>query len=73
MLECFTAPGTESEVGFGWANQVERLELLSDSAQDGGDVKLAIQATKAAASLYNQRLTALERMRQRGEKLGLKF
>ena len=73
MLECYMAPNTENEVGFGWTNQVERLELLSDKALQDGDAKLAIQATKAAGSLYSQRLAALERMRMTGQRLGLQF
>ena len=71
VCDHFDAPLTDCELGFTLASAIERLELLADQAKDEGDIKNQIAASKAAASIASQRLSAIERTRLTGQKLGI--
>ena len=71
VCDHFDAPLTDCELGFTLASAIERLELLADQARDEGDLKNQIAASKAAASIASQRLSAIERTRLTGQRLGI--
>ena len=60
-LEMFDAPLTHTELGFGIARDIDRLEMLQEAAHQAQDHKLEIKATQAVATLRENRLKALQR------------
>ena len=71
VCDHFDAPLTDCELGFTLASAIERLELLADQAQDDGDLKNQIAASRAAASIASQRLASIERARLVANKVGI--
>ena len=53
----------------GMLNIIEKLERISDHFEEQGDPKEQVRALKAAAQLYNQRLTSIERTAIQAKKL----